>query len=176
MKTVKELADILGVSKVTILNNAKVLELELHKKDKMFLIDEKQQEKIIEKVNANKKRNAPDSKPMTFEQSKSDHESLIKVYDSQINALNERIKADTIEKENYRDIIQSLHKLLENQQILALESNKRIKELENRINQNEQETETPVMNHKVEKENTEVSEPEPIKNPSLFQRLFKSKK
>lgn len=176
MKTVKELADILGVSKVTILNNAKVLELELHKKDKMFLIDEKQQEKIIEKVNANKKRNAPDSKPMTVEQSKSDHETLIKVYDSQINALNERIKADTIEKENYRDIIQSLHKLLENQQILALESNKRIKELENRINQNEQETETPVMNHKVEKEKTEVSEPEPIKNPSLFQRLFKSKK
>lgn len=176
MKTVKELADILGVSKVTILNNAKVLELELHKKDKMFFIDEKQQEKIIEKVNANKKRNAPDPKPMTFEQSKSDHEALIKVYESQINALNERIKADTIEKENYRDIIQSLHKLLENQQILALESNKRIKELENRINQNDQETETPVMNHKVEKENTEVSEPEPIKNPSLFQRLFKSKK
>nr|WP_228076510.1 DUF536 domain-containing protein [Staphylococcus aureus] len=129
----------LGVSKQTIFNNIKRLNIETIKQENTsFIKEDTDIEKIIQRVNENKrnmvlkvllKTNKKESDNINFE-SKSDAQ-IVEILKNQINTLNNQIEKQESRHETtiefYRKELQERSKLLENQQVLALESNKRFK-------------------------------------------------
>lgn len=146
MKSVKRLSEELGVSKQTIFNNIKRLNIETIKQENTSFIKEYTDiEKIIQRVNENKKKygfesatedkQKKESDNINFE-SKSDAQ-IVEILKNQINTLNNQIEKQESRHETtiefYRKELQERSKLLENQQFLALESNKKIQKLENQL-------------------------------------------
>ncbi|MBU6777243.1 DUF536 domain-containing protein [Staphylococcus aureus] len=146
MKSVKRLSEELGVSKQTIFNNIKRLNIETIKKENTsFIKEDTDIEKIIQRVNENKKKygfesatedkQKKESDNINFE-SKSDAQ-IVEILKNQINTLNNQIEKQESRHETtiefYRKELQERSKLLENQQVLALESNKKIQKLENQL-------------------------------------------
>lgn len=146
MKSVKRLSEELGVSKQTIFNNIKRLNIETIKQENTsFIKEDTDIEKIIQRVNENKKKygfesatedkQKKESDNINFE-SKSDAQ-IVEILKNQINTLNNQIEKQEIRHETtiefYRKELQERSKLLENQQVLALESNKKIQKLENQL-------------------------------------------
>lgn len=146
MKSVKRLSEELGVSKQTIFNNIKRLNIETIKQEKTsFIKEDTDIEKIIQRVNENKKKygfesatedkQKKESDNINFE-SKSDAQ-IVEILKNQINTLNNQIEKQESRHETtiefYRKELQERSKLLENQQVLALESNKKIQKLENQL-------------------------------------------
>ncbi|NGG26335.1 DUF536 domain-containing protein [Staphylococcus aureus] len=146
MKSVKRLSEELGVSKQTIFNNIKRLNIETIKQENTsFIKEDTDIEKIIQRVNENKKKygfesatedkQKKESDNINFE-SKSDAQ-IIEILKNQINTLNNQIEKQESRHETtiefYRKELQERSKLLENQQVLALESNKKIQKLENQL-------------------------------------------
>ncbi|HDJ3340327.1 TPA: DUF536 domain-containing protein [Staphylococcus aureus] len=146
MKSVKRLSEELGVSKQTIFNNIKRLNIETIKQENTsFIKEDTDIEKIIQRVNENKKKygfeSATEDKQkkeldnINFE-SKSDAQ-IVEILKNQINTLNNQIEKQESRHETtiefYRKELQERSKLLENQQVLALESNKKIQKLENQL-------------------------------------------
>ncbi|MCD0530750.1 DUF536 domain-containing protein, partial [Staphylococcus aureus] len=100
---------------------------------------------IIQRVNENKKKygfesatedkQKKESDNINFE-SKSDAQ-IVEILKNQINTLNNQIEKQESRHETtiefYRKELQERSKLLENQQVLALESNKKIQKLENQL-------------------------------------------
>ena len=151
MKSVKKLSEELEVSKQTIFNNIKRLNIETVKQENTsFIKDDTDVEKIIKRVNENKKKygfeiNTEDRKKNESDninvESKSDTQ-IIEILKNQIDTLNSQMKKQEsrheITIEFYRKELQERSKLLENQQILALESNKKIQKLENQLEEERQ--------------------------------------
>jgi hypothetical protein len=146
MKSVKRLSEELGVSKQTIFNNIKRLNIETIKQENTsFIKEDTDIEKIIQRVNENKKKygfesatedkKKKESDNINFE-SKSDAQ-IVEILKNQINTLNNQIEKEESRHETtiefYRKELQERSKLLENQQVLALESNKKIQKLENQL-------------------------------------------
>ncbi|EOB7187748.1 DUF536 domain-containing protein [Staphylococcus aureus] len=146
MKSVKRLSEELGVSKQTIFNNIKRLNIETIKQENTsFIKEDTDIEKIIQRVNENKKKygfesatedkQKKESDNINFE-SKSDAQ-IVEILKNQINTLNNQIEKQESRHETtiefYRKELQERSKLLENQQFLALESNKKIQKLENQL-------------------------------------------
>lgn len=146
MKSVKRLSEELGVSKQTIFNNIKRLNIETIKQENTsFIKEDTDIEKIIQRVNENKKKygfesatedkQKKESDNINFE-SKSDAQ-IVEILKNQINTLNNQIEKQESRHETtiefYRKELQDRSKLLENQQVLALESNKKIQKLENQL-------------------------------------------
>ncbi|HEG8823159.1 TPA: DUF536 domain-containing protein [Staphylococcus aureus] len=146
MKSVKRLSEELGVSKQTIFNNIKRLNIETIKQENSsFIKEDTDIEKIIQRVNENKKKygfesatedkQKKESDNINFE-SKSDAQ-IVEILKNQINTLNNQIEKQESRHETtiefYRKELQERSKLLENQQVLALESNKKIQKLENQL-------------------------------------------
>ncbi|HCU9721656.1 TPA: DUF536 domain-containing protein [Staphylococcus aureus] len=146
MKSVKRLSEELGVSKQTIFNNIKRLNIETIKQENTsFIKEDTDIEKIIQRVNENKKKygfesatedkQKKESDNINFE-SKSDAQ-IVEILKNQINTLNNQIEKQESRHEKtiefYRKELQERSKLLENQQVLALESNKKIQKLENQL-------------------------------------------
>ncbi|HDZ6526041.1 TPA: DUF536 domain-containing protein [Staphylococcus aureus] len=146
MKSVKRLSEELGVSKQTIFNNIKRLNIETIKQENTsFIKEDTDIEKIIQRVNENKKKygfesatedkQKKESDNINFE-SKSDAQ-IVEILKNQINTLNKQIEKQESRHETtiefYRKELQERSKLLENQQVLALESNKKIQKLENQL-------------------------------------------
>ncbi|MCC5378365.1 DUF536 domain-containing protein [Staphylococcus aureus] len=146
MKSVKRLSEELGVSKQTIFNNIKRLNIETIKQENTsFIKEDTDIEKIIQRVNENKKKygfesatedkQKKESDNINFE-SKSDAQ-IVEILKNQINTLNDQIEKQESRHETtiefYRKELQERSKLLENQQVLALESNKKIQKLENQL-------------------------------------------
>ncbi|MFB2385545.1 DUF536 domain-containing protein [Staphylococcus aureus] len=146
MKSVKRLSEELGVSKQTIFNNIKRLNIETIKQENTsFIKEDTDIEKIIQRVNENKKKygfesatedkQKKESDNINFE-SKSDAQ-IVEILKNQINTLNNQIEKQESRHETtiefYRKELQERSKLLENQQVLALESNKKIQKLENEL-------------------------------------------
>ncbi|EOD7673965.1 DUF536 domain-containing protein [Staphylococcus aureus] len=146
MKSVKRLSEELGVSKQTIFNNIKRLNIETIKQENTsFIKEDTDIEKIIQRVNGNKKKygfesatedkQKKESDNINFE-SKSDAQ-IVEILKNQINTLNNQIEKQESRHETtiefYRKELQERSKLLENQQVLALESNKKIQKLENQL-------------------------------------------
>ncbi|HDP2137529.1 TPA: DUF536 domain-containing protein [Staphylococcus aureus] len=146
MKSVKKLSEELGVSKQTIFNNIKRLNIETIKQENTsFIKEDTDIEKIIQRVNENKKKygfesatedkQKKESDNINFE-SKSDAQ-IVEILKNQINTLNNQIEKQESRHETtiefYRKELQERSKLLENQQVLALESNKKIQKLENQL-------------------------------------------
>lgn len=145
------LSEELEVSKQTIFNNIKRLNIETVKKENTsFIKEDTDVEKIIKRVNENKKKygfeiNTEDRKKNGSDninvESKSDTQ-IIEILKNQIDTLNSQMEKQEsrheITIEFYRKELQERSKLLENQQILALESNKKIQKLENQLEEERQ--------------------------------------
>ena len=151
MKSVKILSEELGVSKQTIFNNIKRLNIETIKQENTSFIKENTDiEKIIQRVNENKKKYGFESTTEEKEKKESDNSNIksksdtqiIEILKKQIDTLNEKIEKKESRHETtiefYRKELQERSKLLENQQILALESNKKIQKLENQLEEERQ--------------------------------------
>ncbi|EJE43260.1 MULTISPECIES: DUF536 domain-containing protein [Staphylococcus] len=151
MKSVKEISEELEVSKQTVFNNIKRLNIETIKKDNTsFIKNDVDVEKIIQRIIKNKKKYGFESTNINSEKVKTDNKNNESKYDVQIIELLEK-QIDTLNKqlekqekrhettiEFYRKELQERSKLLENQQVLALESNKKIQRLESELEEERQ--------------------------------------
>ena len=151
MKSVKEISEELEVSKQTVFNNIKRLNIETVKQDNIsFIKNDVDVEKIIQRVIRNKKKYGFESTNISSEKVKTDNKKNESKYDVQIIELLEK-QIDTLNKqlekqekrhettiEFYRKELQERSKLLENQQVLALESNKKIQKLESQLEEERQ--------------------------------------
>jgi acetolactate synthase regulatory subunit len=151
MKSVKEISEELEVSKQTVFNNIKRLNIETVKQyNTSFIKNDVDVEKIIQRVIRNKKKYGFESTNISSEKVKTDNKKSESKYDVQIIELLEK-QIDTLNKqlekqekrhettiEFYRKELQERSKLLENQQVLALESNKKIQRLESELEEERQ--------------------------------------
>ena len=145
MKSVKILSEELGVSKQTIFNNIKRLNIEtLKQENTSFIKEDTDIEKIIQRVNENKKKYGFESTAEDKQKKGSDNNvesksnaQIVEILKKQIDTLNDQIERQESRHETtiefYRKELQERSKLLENQQVLALESNKKIKKLEDQL-------------------------------------------
>lgn len=150
MRTIKMVADELGVTKQTIVNNAKSLNITFEKENGINYIDDNDYLKIIEKITKkestiqNKKsvkkelfgENTAKAEKNIYNNSNSSKALKTKVneLEKQIEIFETRAKNDekyienlTKQLDQQNSNVNTLNKLLENQQILALESNKKFK-------------------------------------------------
>lgn len=151
MRSVKALSEELEVSKQTIFNNIKRLNIETIKQENTsFIKEDSDIEKIVQRVNENKKKygfeNVAESKQKKDSdnidvESKTDAQ-IVEILKNQIDTLNNQIEKQESRHETtiefYRKELQERSKLLENQQVLALESNKKIKKLEDQLEEERQ--------------------------------------
>lgn len=136
--TVKQLADKLEVTKATITNNAKALDLELKKIDNVIQIDDKQAELISQRINKNKQVNSMINK-VTEDVNVSDsqteeknfrNDDLVEILKQQIEDL-KKDKTEYINQvNNLNGLLKQQQTLLSQQQSLQLQSNEKIKSLE----------------------------------------------
>ena len=139
MKSVKEISEELEVSKQTVFNNIKRLNIETVKQDNTsFIKNDVDVEKIIQRVIRNKKKYGFESANVSSEKVKTDNKKNESKYDVQIIELLEKQKRHETTIEFYRKELQERSKLLENQQVLALESNKKIQRLESELEEERQ--------------------------------------
>lgn len=161
MKTIKMVADELGVTKQTIVNNAKSLNISFEKENGINYINDNDCLKIIEKITKkeSKTQNKNSLKKERFDENTAKVEKYIynnsngsetlkaKVneLEKQIEIFETRAKNDekyiknlTKQLDQQNSNVNTLNKLLENQQILALESNKKIQRLESELEEERQ--------------------------------------
>ncbi|MCD0522513.1 DUF536 domain-containing protein, partial [Staphylococcus aureus] len=149
--SVKELSKELEVSKQTIFNNIKRLNIETIKKDNTsFIKNDIDVEKIIQRVTHNKKKYGFEDTITNSEKVKKDNShkeskhnvQIIELFEKQIDTLNKQLEKQEKRHEEtiefYRKELQERSKLLENQQILTLESNKKIQRLESELEEERQ--------------------------------------
>jgi len=151
LKTVVELANELSVSKQTVFYNANKLDLTLIKHDNVSYVTTEQEEILTERINSNKRKTSHNT---SNKRSNDDNTDILEV-------LTEQLK----EKDKQ---IQNLSKLLENQQVLALESNKKIKKLEVKLEEKEDKSDDSNINalYKDLKENENYNQSEYVKAES----------
>lgn len=161
MRTIKMVADELGVTKQTIVNNAKSLNISFEKENGINYIDDNDCLKIIEKITKkestfqNKESvkkekfggNTAKVEKNIYNNSNSSETLKTKVneLEKQIEIFETRAKNDekyienlTKQLDQQNSNVNTLNKLLENQQILALESNKKIQKLESQLEEERQ--------------------------------------
>ncbi|MDW4108219.1 DUF536 domain-containing protein [Staphylococcus saprophyticus] len=151
MRSVKALSEELEVSKQTIFNNIKRLNIETIKQENTsFIKEDSDIEKIVQRVNENKKKygfeNVAQSKqkkaPDNIDVESKTDAQIVEILKNQIDTLNNQIEKQESRHETtiefYRKELQERSKLLENQQVLALESNKKIKKLEDQLEEERQ--------------------------------------
>jgi hypothetical protein len=162
MRTIKMVADELGVTKQTIVNNAKSLNITFEKENGINYIDDNDYLKIIEKItkkestiqnkeSVKKKElfgeNTAKAEKNIYNNSNSSETLKTKVneLEKQIEIFETRAKNDekyienlTKQLDQQNSNVNTLNKLLENQQILALESNKKIQKLESQLEEERQ--------------------------------------
>jgi len=157
-KTIKQLADELGVSKTAI--NKKINEnfkrKHFKKNGNKFLIDESGQNAIKSMFADSYSFNR---KPKVSENDNFENQDVSEVSDLVV-ILKERLVISD-EQNNKKDIqIEKLQKLLDQQQILTLQANKKIKELELKNDEQmekEQSESFSTQNHEVKEEQTKKS-------------------
>lgn len=164
MKTIKMIADELNVTKQTIVNNAKSLNISFEKNDGVNYIKEEDYLKIVNKINKKGRTFVNKDEHKTQEYTHKEESTEFLRENSKVNTIDEEtlgIKINELEKqiENFKarsekdntyietlteqlkqqnNNVNTLNRLLENQQILALESNKKIKKLESELEEERQ--------------------------------------
>ena len=161
MKTIKMLADELNVTKQTIVNNAKSLNIAFEKENGINYINEKDCLKIVNKItkkedttkskvsnnkeifneDVTKLKNAEDnylSNSNTLKTKVNELEKQIEIFETRSKNDEKYIENLTKQLDQQNSNVNTLNKLLENQQILALESNKKIQKLENQLEEERQ--------------------------------------
>ena len=134
MKSMKKIADELNVTKMTVYNNAKKANVKFQKIDNVNYLSSEDEIIVVNRIKKNKKKIIDD-------ESKTDEKN----YDNNDSVKDETIKQlyiqlDIYKKQANRDKeqINTLNRLLENQQVLALESNKKIQKLECQLEEERQ--------------------------------------
>ena len=129
MKSMKKIADELNVTKMTVYNNAKKANVKFQKIDNVNYLSSEDEIIVVNRIKKNKKK-IIDAESKTDEKNYDNNDS---VKDETIKQL--YIQLDIYKKQANRDKeqINTLNRLLENQQVLALESNKKIQKLENQL-------------------------------------------
>ncbi|MDJ1092086.1 DUF536 domain-containing protein [Macrococcus sp. FSL R5-0951] len=157
--SLKELSERFSVTKMTVLNHAKRLNLELEKVDNALVITDEQALKIGESINNQKPLdekinlkmifdmdNQEDEQPTQKEEAKDkvlqdDIINLLKQQlndkEKQISFLENQMNVKDIQINKLNETLDNQQKLLHNQQALALESNDRIKALEVKLKEND---------------------------------------
>src|SRR5699024_8089236 len=151
MRSVKALSEELEVSKQTIFNNIKRLNIETIKQENTsFIKQDSDIEKIVQRVNEKKKKNGIENGAESNKTKDIDNidveyktdaqivETLNRQIDTKINHIQKQKRRHETTNELYRKELQERSKLLENQQVLALESNKKIKKLEDQLEEERQ--------------------------------------
>ena len=163
MKTIKMIADELNVTKQTIVNNAKNLNITFEKKNGVNYINEEDYLKIVNKINKKERVFINNDEEKIQEHNKEETKEFLKEASKTSSVEDEKLKMkiNELEKqiENFKtrsekdntyietlteqlnqqnSNVNTLNRLLENQQILALESNKKIQRLESELEEERQ--------------------------------------
>lgn len=185
--TVKQLADELNVTKATITNNAKALNLELRKTDNVLQIDEKQGKLIAQRINKNKQlsnminKNVEDinmSSNQTEEKDSRDND-LIEILKKQIEDLKKDKSEYVNQVHNLNDLLKQQQMLLSQQQSLQLQSNEKIKALEIELNEIKEDTQEDSMQNiitndkKVDNFYNDLKKDSQPDNKGFLSKLFK---
>ena len=128
MKSMKEIADELNVTKMTVYNNAKKANVKFQKIDNVNYLTSEDEIIVINRIRKNQNKNDD------FESEKKEepnNDNLVK--DETIKQLYNQIDIYKEQSNRDKEQINTLNRLLENQQVLALESNKKIQKLENQL-------------------------------------------
>jgi len=124
----KEIADELNVTKMTVYNNAKKANVKFQKIDNVNYLTSEDEIIVIKRIRKNQNKNDD------FESEKKEepnNDNLVK--DETIKQLYNQIDIYKEQSNRDKEQINTLNRLLENQQVLALESNKKIKKLEDQL-------------------------------------------
>ena len=158
MKTIKMVADELNVTKQTVVNNAKNLNISFEKENGVNYIDDNDYLKIVEKITKKERttQNKENKKSeITYENTEKNRynnsdgfetlKTKVNELEKQVEIFETRAKNDekyienlTKQLDQQNSNVNTLNKLLENQQILALESNKKIQKLESQLEEERQ--------------------------------------
>ena len=128
MKSMKEIADELNVTKMTVYNNAKKANVKFQKIDNVNYLSGEDETIVVNRIRKNQNKNDD------FESEKKEepnNDNLVK--DETIKQLYNQVAIYKEQSNRDKEQINTLNRLLENQQVLALESNKKIKKLEDQL-------------------------------------------
>ncbi|WP_368868246.1 DUF536 domain-containing protein [Staphylococcus haemolyticus] len=135
MKSMKKIADELNVTKMTVYNNAKKANVKFQKIDNVNYLSSKDEIVVVNRIKKNQKKSIDAESKINEKNSDNNHHQ---VKDETIKQL--YIQLDIYKEQANRDKeqINTLNRLLENQQVLALESNKKIQKLESQLEEERQ--------------------------------------
>lgn len=130
MKSMKEIADELNVTKMTVYNNAKKANVKFQKIDNVNYLSSEDEIIVVNRIRKNQNKN-DDFESEKKEEAKPNNDNLVK--DETIKQLYNQVEIYKEQSNRDKEQINTLNRLLENQQVLALESNKKIQKLENQL-------------------------------------------
>ena len=135
MKSMKEIADELNVTKMTVYNNAKKANVKFQKIDNVNYLSGEDEIIVVNRIRKNQNKH-DDFENEKKEEAKPNNDNLVK--DETIKQLYNQVAIYKEQSNRDKEQINTLNRLLENQQILALESNKKIQKLENQLEEERQ--------------------------------------
>ena len=135
MKSMKEIADELNVTKMTVYNNAKKANVKFQKVDNVNYLASEDEIIVVNRIRKNQNKHN-DFENEKKEEVKTNSNNLVK--DETIKHLYNQLDIYKEQSNRDKEQINTLNRLLENQQILALESNKKIQKLENQLEEERQ--------------------------------------
>ncbi|MCE5008407.1 DUF536 domain-containing protein [Staphylococcus equorum] len=130
MKSMKEIADELNVTKMTVYNNAKKANVKFQKIDNVNYLANEDEIIVVNRIRKNQNKH-DDFESEKKEEAKPNRDNLVK--DETIKQLYNQVDIYKEQSNRDKEQINTLNRLLENQQVLALESNKKIQKLENQL-------------------------------------------
>lgn len=135
MKSMKQIADELNVTKMTVYNNAKKANVKFQKIENVNYLSPEDEVIVANRIKKNQNKTDYFDNEKKVE-TKPNNDNLVKnetikhLY-NQLDIYKEQSKRD-------KEQIKTLNRLLENQQILTLESNKKIQKLESQLEEERQ--------------------------------------
>ena len=135
MKSMKEIADELNVTKMTVYNNAKKANVKFQKIDNVNYLSGEDETIVVNRIRKNQNKN-DDFEGEKKEEAEPNNDNLVK--DETIKQLYNQVAIYKEQSNRDKEQINTLNRLLENQQILALESNKKIQKLESQLEEERQ--------------------------------------
>ncbi|MCG2389706.1 DUF536 domain-containing protein [Staphylococcus epidermidis] len=135
MKSMKEIADELNVTKMTVYNNAKKANVKFQKVDNVNYLASEDEIIVVNRIRKNQNKHN-DFENEKKEEVKTNSNNLVK--DETIKHLYNQLDIYKEQSNRDKEQINTLNRLLENQQVLALESNKKIQKLENQLEEERQ--------------------------------------
>jgi len=131
----KKIADELNVTKMTVYNNAKKANVKFQKIDNVNYLSSEDEIIVVNRIRKNQNKN-DDFEGEKKEEAEPNNDNLVK--DEIIKQLYNQVDIYKEQSNRDKEQINTLNRLLENQQILALESNKKIQKLENQLEEERQ--------------------------------------